>query len=130
MKPGKIVLYENFENISPFAAFIREEKIYITGNYIEKKHALIVLNKNSTERFEISEEKIKSSIILEDSLHSLTEMYSKNLEKIHIESQQLGYELSWLQSIQILFIQMNTNQDLYSILKQLNILYKKYLIAD
>lgn len=127
MNTGRIVIFEKFEDIGPLVTFVYSKEVFVSGDLLNVPYALIAVQKNSIERQEIEKDKINSSIVLQDTVLNFAETNSEALAKIHQESLQYNYDLSWLQAMQVFAIKKSTNEDLLSILQKLDAFYSKHL---
>lgn len=127
MNTGRIVIYEQFEDISPLVTFVQSKDIFISGDFVKIPYALIAVQKNAIEREEIESNKINSMILEQDTVLSFAETNNEALAKIHNESLTYNYDLSWLQAMQIFSIQQKTKEDLLTILQRLEKFYSRHL---
>ena len=130
MNTGRIVIFDKFEDICPLVTFVYSKEVFVSGDLKNIPYALIAVQKNSIERQEIEKDKIKSSIILQDTVLNFAESNSEELAKIHKESLQYNYDLSWLQAMQVFAIKQNSSEDLLSILQKLDTFYSKHLTIN
>lgn len=127
MNTGRIVIFESFEDISPLVTFVYSKEVFISGDLLNIPYALIAVQKNSIERQEIEKEKITSPVVLQDTVLNFAEVNNNALAKIHQDSLQYNYDLSWLQAMQVFAIKQKTNENLLTILKNLENFYSKHL---
>lgn len=127
MNTGRIVIFESFEDISPLVTFVYSKEVFISGDLLNVPYALIAVQKNSIERQEIEKEKITSPVVLQDTVLNFAEVNNNALAKIHQDSLQYNYDLSWLQAMQVFAIKQKTNENLLTILKNLENFYSKHL---
>lgn len=120
-----ILVYEKFENLSPFLTFVQyQEELSEEEEWLEIPYALITLEKNTINRKEIELTKIESKVLLKDTVYNFAETNKEQLEKIYQESFKLGYDLSWLQIMQVFVIQESNNNSLLTVLNNLDVFYK------
>jgi hypothetical protein len=130
MENGMIMIFKQYQDMAPLVTFVQNKTVFIGGDVIEKPYALIALHKNRVEFAEIDIERIKSEIIEKDTLLNFTETNSSNLFQLHLEAKQLGYDLSWLQTMQILLLAKDNTESLEVLIKKLEAFYTNNIIED
>lgn len=127
MESGRIVVFNNFDKLSPLVAFVYNKEIFVDNDFKNESYALIALKKNTISRAEVPTTHIKPDMILTDTVFHFTESNSAALAQLHSECRDLGYDLSWLETMQIFFLQKYSTISLLQHLKNLEDFYGRHI---
>lgn len=127
MKSGQLCFFKTNTNLEvPLGVFIVKNK-FINGDFIDEDWVLLAQRKNVFEKHEILYEKIKQNFIKSTDIKTFTDNNSQLIAQIYKINDEIKYDLSWLEILQVAALSLNNgNSEKSYLFNQIEKLLKFY----
>ena len=127
MKSGKLCLFKSKTNLKVILGVSIIKNKFINGDFIDENWVLLAQRKNIFEKHEILYEKVEQNLIKFISVKSFTNANNELISNIYKINEEMNYNLSWLEILQVTALGLNSkNTEKSHLLKQIDKLFSFY----